>query len=72
MGKISQIAVGALAAVFISGVSVGMDSRLNARQPEFAAKQLERLYVDAKINLVGTRIVDGVQSVVHALLGIAD
>ena len=72
MGRIGQIAVGALAAVCIFGASAGMDSRFDAHQSKFAAKQLERLYVEAKIDVVGTKIVDGVQSVVHALLKIAD
>ena len=72
MGKIGQIAVGALAAICITGASIGMDAGLNPHQSAFAANQLERLYVDAKIDRVGAKIVDGVQSVVHALLGIAD
>jgi hypothetical protein len=65
MGRIGQIALGALVAVCISGVSAGMDGQLNARQPEFAARQLERLCVDAKI-------VEGTQSLIRSLLNIAD
>ena len=66
MGRIGQIALGAMVAVCVSAASVGMDSRqLNARQPEFAAGQLERLHVDAKI-------VEGAQSVIRLLLRIAD
>jgi hypothetical protein len=65
MGRIGQIALGALVAVGISGAAAGMDGQLNARQPEFAARQLERLYVDA-------RIVEGMQSVIRSLLKIAD
>jgi hypothetical protein len=65
MGRIGQIALGALAAVGISGASAGMDGQLNARQPEFAARQLERLYVDAKID-------EGMQSLIRSLLKIAD
>ena len=66
MDRISQIALGALVAVCVSAAAVGMDSpQLNARQPQFAARQLERLYVDAKI-------VEGMQSVIRSLLRIAD
>jgi hypothetical protein len=66
MGKIGQIALGALVAVGISGAAAGMDSpQFNARQPEFTARQLERLYVDA-------RIVEGMQSLIRSLLKIAD
>jgi hypothetical protein len=73
MGRIGQIAVGALAAVCISGASAGMDSsRFNAHQSEIAARQLERLYADAKIDLVGAKLVEGTQSVIRSLLGSAD
>jgi hypothetical protein len=72
MGRIGQIAVGALAAVCVSGASVGMDDQQSARQPEFAAKQLERLYADAKIDLVEAKLVAGMQSVICSLLSIAD
>ena len=66
MGRIGQIALGAMVAVCISGASVDMDSpRLNPHQSEFAAGQLERLHVDAKI-------VEGMQSVIRLLLSIAD
>ena len=66
MGRIGQIALGALVAVCISGASVGMDSpQINAHQPEFAAMQLQRLHVGAKI-------VEGAQSVMRLLLSIAD
>ena len=66
MSRIGQIALGALIAISISGVSVGMDSlQLNARQPEFAARQQALLYVDAKI-------VEGAQSVIRLLLNIAE
>jgi hypothetical protein len=65
MGRIGQIVLGALVAVGISGASAGMDGQLNARQPEFAARQLERLHVDA-------RIVEGTQSLIRSLLNIAD
>jgi hypothetical protein len=65
MGRIGQIALGALVAVGISGVSAGMDGRFDAHQPEFAARQLERLYVDAKI-------VEGTQSLIRSLLNIAE
>jgi hypothetical protein len=66
MDRISQIALGALVAVCVSAAAVGMDSpQLNARQPQFAARQLERLSLDAKI-------AEGVQSVIRALLSIAD
>ncbi|HEY0283187.1 MAG TPA: hypothetical protein VGC27_11260 [Rhizomicrobium sp.] len=66
MGRIGQIALGALVAVGIYGTSVGMESpQLDARQPEFAARQLERLYVDAKI-------ADVTQSIIRLLLNILD
>jgi hypothetical protein len=66
MGRIGQIALGALVAVGIFSVSVGMESpQLNPRQPEFAARQLERLHLDAKI-------VEGAQSIIRSLSGIAD
>ena len=72
MGTIGQIAVGALAAVCIFGTSAGMDGRFDAHQQEFAAKQLERLYVDAKIDVVGAKLVEATQSVIRSLLSIAD
>jgi hypothetical protein len=72
MGRIGQIAVGALAAVCISGASAGMDGQLNANQTRFAAQQLERLYVDAKVDLVGAKLVEATQSVIRSLLSIAD
>ena len=72
MGTIGQIAVGALAAVCIFGASAGMDGRFDAHQPEIAAKQLERLYVDAKIDVVGAKLVEATQSVIRSLLSIAD
>ena len=72
MGRIGQIAVGALAAVCIFGVSAGMDARFDAQQPKFAAKRLERLYVDAKIDLVGSKLVEATQSILRSLLSIAD
>lgn len=72
MGRISQIALGALVAVCISGASAGMDGQLNASQSRFAAKQLERLCVDAKLDLIGAKLVEGTQSVIRSLLSIAD
>ena len=72
MGKIGQIAVGALAAICITGASAGMDRQLNPHQSTFATNQLERLYVDAKIDFVGMKIVDATQSVILSLLSIAD
>jgi hypothetical protein len=66
MGRIGQIVLGALVAVGISATSTCMDrSQFNAYQPEFAARQLERLYVGAKI-------VEGAQFVIRSLLKIAD
>ena len=72
MRRIGQIAVGALTAVCISGASVGMDSQRSPHQSAFAANQLERLYVDAKIDLVGAKLVGATQSVIRSLLRIAD
>ena len=72
MGKIGQIAVGALAAICITGASAGMYRQLNPHQSTFATNQLERLYVDAKIDFVGMKIVDATQSVIRSLLSIAD
>jgi hypothetical protein len=66
MGRIGQIALGAFVAVCVTAASIGMDSpQLNAYQPEFAARQLERLHFDAKI-------VEGAQFVIRSLLSIAD
>ncbi len=66
MGRIGQIAVGALVAAGVFGASVGIDcARLNTHQPEYAARQLERLYVDAKV-------VEGTVFVIRSLLSLAD
>jgi len=71
MGRIGQIALGALVAVCISGVSVGMEgSQLDAHQSKIAARQLER--VGANIDLIGTKFLEASQNAVRSLLRIAD
>ena len=71
MGRIGQIALGALVAVCISGVSIGMDGpQLNAHQSQIAARQLEQ--VGATIDLLGTKVIEASQNALCALLRIAD
>ena len=49
-----------------------MDGRFDEHQPEIAAKQLERLYVEAKADVAGAKLVEATQSVIRSLLRIAD
>ena len=71
MRSIGQIALGALVAACISGVSIGMDGpQLNAHQTEIAARQLEQ--IGANIELVGTKIIEASQDAIRSLLRSAD
>ena len=54
------------------GASADMDGRFDEHQPEIAAKQLERLYVEAKADVAGAKLVEATQSVIRSLLRIAD